>query len=134
MTVSVEIPTDVTVRLVVNTVAFAIADPLFQAVAGTCFAFSCIWINRGSITREGEIDKSFFSGDIQELGPEDFNQASSRGKIHQRLNAELFQKVINRFFLPLRSSLLSSLAFSAFPLAGGAGRNYSFYPIAISVP
>ncbi len=49
-TVAVGIPTDITVRLVINTIAFAVANSIFQTFAGSCFPFLGRSVNGGSIT------------------------------------------------------------------------------------
>ena len=55
VTVSVGIPADVTVRLVINAVAFTVADPFFKAITGAGFSFPCAGINRCSITSDSKI-------------------------------------------------------------------------------
>lgn len=51
VTVPVRIPTDVAIRLMVNTIAFAVTDPFFQAITGAGFPFTCSGINRSPDTR-----------------------------------------------------------------------------------
>lgn len=101
VTVPVGIPTDVTVRLVVDAVAFTVTDPIFQAITGTGFPFPCCGINRGSITGDSkvtQIDQSFINGFIQELGFKDIEEPFHWDKILRRFNFKFRQEFINGHF------------------------------------
>ncbi len=57
ITLPVGIPSDITVRLAVGSVASAVADAVFQAAAGTFLTFLCGGINRSAIPSKGKIKK-----------------------------------------------------------------------------
>ena len=106
VTVSVGIPADVTVRLVINAVAFTVADPFFKAITGAGFSFPCAGINRCSITSDSkiiEVNQPPFNGFIQKLGAEDIKKTFSRREIPGWFNFEFCQKVIHRYLLDRRS-------------------------------
>lgn len=82
--VPVGIPAYVTIRLMVDTVAFAVVDSLFQAVTGAGLPFPCSGINRSSVTRDGkvpQINQPFIDGFIQELGFKDIKEPFCRSEI-----------------------------------------------------
>ena len=72
--VPVGVPTDITVRLMIEAVAFTVTYPVFQTITGAGLPFPCSGINRGTITGDGpsltdlsrnwdlKISKSRFAG------------------------------------------------------------------------
>ena len=65
VTVPMGIPTDVTVRLMVEAVAFTVTDPFFQTITGVGLPFPCSCINGSTITGDGkvpQINQSFGGG------------------------------------------------------------------------
>ena len=97
---------NVTVRLVVNAITFAVADALFQTVTGTCLAFSGTGIDRGTIAGDSEavqVDKPLADRSIQELRFKDLEQASSRSEVFGRLDFKFLQKIIDSDFFDGRS-------------------------------
>ena len=70
----VGIPAEVTVRLAVKTIAFAVANTIFETFTGTFFPFSGSRIDRSAVTSQGkvhEVDKAFLCGMVKEKGAED---------------------------------------------------------------
>ena len=68
MSIPVRIPTDITVGLMVNPVALAIAYTISQAVTGSGLSFPGSCVNRSSVSGNGKIvkiDKSVFNRDIK---------------------------------------------------------------------
>jgi hypothetical protein len=55
--IAMGVPANVTIRLMINTVAFAIPNAMFQAIAGTGLPFLSGSINRSSITSERKLFK-----------------------------------------------------------------------------
>ena len=99
--VPVGVPTDITVRLMIEAVAFTVTYPVFQTITGAGLPFPCSGINRGTITGDGkvpQINQSFIDGFIQELGFKDIKEPFCRSEILRGFNLEFLQKVINRYF------------------------------------
>lgn len=102
VTVPVRIPTDVAIRLMVNTIAFAVTDSFFQAITGAGFPLTCSGINRSPVTGDCEvlqIDQSFIDGFVQEEGFEDLKETPGRSEILGRFEFESGQEVIGGHFI-----------------------------------
>lgn len=113
--VSVGIPADVTVRLMVDAIAFTIMDTFFQTITGAGFPLLCSGINGSSISGDSqilEVDQSLVNGFIQELGFEDIKETFSRSEILRRFNLEFGQEIIDCHFfnrICLQEQLLGML-------------------------
>lgn len=96
------IPTDVAVRLMVDTIAFAVTDPFFQAITGTGFPLTCRGINRSPVTRDCKVlqaDQSLINGFVQELGLEDIKETPGRSEVLWRFEFKSGQEVIDGHFV-----------------------------------
>ena len=101
VTISVGIPADVAVRLMVESVAFTVTDPFFQAITGTGFPLPCAGINRSTITGDSKvlkINQALINGFIQKLGFKDVKETFHRSEILRRFNFKFCQKFIDGHF------------------------------------
>lgn len=121
MTVAVRIPSDITVRLMINAVAFAVAYSLFQTVAGACLSFCGTGIDRSTITGDCKIvqvDQSFVSGSVQKLRFEYLKQALNRSEVLRWFNFKFCKELINSYLFYGSSLLTFFTSFFGFSLGG----------------
>lgn len=101
VTVPVRIPTDAAIRLMVDTLAFAVTDPFYQAITGAGFPLMCSGVNRSPVTGDCEvlqIDQSFINGFVQKLRLEDLKRTPGRSEILRRFEFKSGQEVIDSHF------------------------------------
>ena len=105
----VGIPSDVTVRLAVDTVAFTIPYSFFKTVTGTFFTFLCSSVNRGAIPGNGkveEVKEAILMGFQEEKVFEQLEKEKARLHVLWRCLFKLFEDVLDgklfdrRCFLP----------------------------------
>ena len=110
VTIPVRIPAYAAIRLMVDTIAFAVTNSFFQVITGAGFPLTCSGVNRSPVTGDGEvlqIDQSFIDGFVQELGLEDLKETPGRSEILRRFEFKSGQEVIDGHFF-------NELSFSAF--------------------
>lgn len=98
---SVGIPTDVTIRLVIEAAAFAVTDPFFHAIARTGLPLPGTGVNRGSVTGNGKVlkvDQFLANGSIQKHRFKDIKETFRRSEILRRFDLKFSQEVIDRYF------------------------------------
>lgn len=105
ITLPVGIPSDITVRLAVGSVASAVADAVFQAAAGTFFTFLCGGINRSAIPSKGKIKKvnqPVIYRLVKEKHFEDLIKPFTGSHVLRRMEFKLFKEILYGYFLDRR--------------------------------
>lgn len=99
VTSPVRIPTDVAIRLMVNPVAFAVTDSLFQAITSVGFPLASPSVNRNPITGDCEvfqIDQALINIYIQKPGLKNRKETPGWSKVLGRFDLKSIQQVRNR--------------------------------------
>ncbi len=105
------IPTNITVRLRVITLAVTVINAFFTAIADALAAFSGRCNNRSTIARQSkvaQIDQTFFGRDIKEVILENVEEPGERRILKRRLDLELLDELIDCDLL-YRQSLFTFL-------------------------
>lgn len=102
LTLPVGIPSDVTVRLAVGTVALAVPDAFFQTVTGTFFAFPCGGIDRGAIPGQSPVKVMVFTN-CQEV------ELLLNGKSIEKKQCDKYQQV--SFQVPYEPGVLEAVGY-----------------------
>lgn len=95
------IPTDVAVRLAVDTVAGTVMESVFEAATGTFFAFLCSGINGSAVTGKGkghEVNEPVLNGMGKKKYLKDLIELPAGFHVMRWFQFELFKEIFNRSF------------------------------------
>lgn len=130
------IPTNVTIWLMINTIAFAVTDAFFQTVAGTGFAFLGRCIHRSTISSQSQFferEQILINRSLEEKGIENFPKPQAGCHIRRWIIFKLLKQIFESDFFNRSSFLFFALWLLRFFLVDGWHQRGFYYQTAKDV-